>query len=202
MSLLLDDGKTIAFGQSLAEVEELLGYTAVDNPLRVGRKGTDKIIRAKNISLHFDSGKLNTISFGSGYELRNPPTPYLESWKNFVAIGPKAITGGMARGNFLAYLAAWEDRAAALGAERTKLPDLTNIQFRVSIDRDQFADMIHISMGPSRRAGGGGIWCDGWTLFFAMESNQVHQDQKAGNLSSLSAFRDEFNTVARRPDLQ
>jgi len=198
MSLLLDDGKTIAFGQSLAEVEQLFGCTAVDNPSRVARKGIDKIIQAKNLSLEFDSAKLHTMTFESGYEFKNAPTPYLEPWKNFVVIGPKAIMGGMAREDFLAYLAAWEKRAVSLGAERIESGDLTSVQFAVSIDQDQYADMIHISMGQSRRSGGGGIWCDGWTLFFAMESDRRNQSQKVGSLRSLSAFRDKFNTVARR----
>jgi hypothetical protein len=201
MSLLLDDGKTIAFGQGLAEVEQLFSRTAVDNPSPVARKGIDKIIRTKNLSLEFDTGKLDTMTFESGYEFKNPPTPYLEPWKNFVVIGRKAITGGVAREDFLAYLVAWEERAVSLGAEKLESGDLTSVQFAVSIDKDQYADMIHISMGPSRRAGGGGIWCDGWTLFFTMESDGRNQGQKVGSMSSLSAFRDEFNTVARRPIL-
>jgi hypothetical protein len=203
MSLLLDDGKTIAFGQSLAEVEQLFDCTAVNNPSPVARKGTDKIIRVKNLSMEFDSGKLHTIDFESGYEFKNPPTPYREAWKNFAVIGPKAtIRGGMAREDFLAYLAAWEQRAVSLGAERMESGDLTSVQFAVLIDRDQFADMMHISMGPSRRSGGGGIWCDGWTLLFGMESGRRDERQKVGSLRSLSAFCDEFNTVARGPVLR
>jgi hypothetical protein len=105
----------------------------------------------------------------------------------------------MARKDFLSYLTAWEQRAQNLGAEKLELGDLTSVQFAVSIDQDEFVDMIHVSMGPPRRAGGGGIWCDGWTLFFTMESDRRDVGETIGILQTLSAFRDEFNTVARRP---
>ena len=100
-------------------------------------------------------------------------------------------------GGFFGYLAAWEERAVSIGAEIVKSGDLTSVQFVISITQDQFFDMIHISMGPSGRAGGGGIWSDGWTAFFVMESRR-RKDEVVGSLQSLSAFRDEFNTVARR----
>jgi hypothetical protein len=172
MSQVLDNGRTIAFGQDLDEVEQTFGIKAEDDPSPVARKGVDKLLRTALLGLEFDSGKLDTITFEQGYEFRNPPSPYPEPWKNFVAIGPMRISGGMARKDFLSYLTAWEQRAQNLGAEKMELGDLTSVQFAVSIDQDEFVDMIHVSMGPSRRAGGGGIWCDGWTLFFTMESDR------------------------------
>ena len=104
----------------------------------------------------------------------------------------------MARDDFLAYLNAWEERAKELGAEKVTSRDLTSVQFAVSIHQDQSVDMLHISMGPSRRAAGGGIWCDGWTLLFATESHHNPGAVEVRPLLSLSAFRDEFNTVSRR----
>jgi hypothetical protein len=172
MSQVLDNGRTIAFGQDLDEVEQTFGIKAEDDPSPVARKGVDKLLRTALLGLEFDSGKLDTITFEQGYEFRNPPSPYPEPWKNFVAIGPMRISGGMARKDFLSYLTAWEQRAQNLGAEKMELGDLTSVQFAVSIDQDEFVDMIHVSMGSSRRAGGGGIWCDGWTLFFTMESDR------------------------------
>ncbi len=198
MNHILDDGKAIAFGQRLKDVERLFGFQAADNPSPVARKGIDKILRTKNLSLEFDSGKLHSIVFEQGYEFKNPPTPYPEPWKNFVVIGSTAISCGMARDKFLEYLGAWAERAKGLGAEKAEPGDLTVVQFNVSITQDEFVDMVHISMGPSRRAGGGGIWSDGWTLFFSMKSNPRHEGHPVGTLQSLSAFRDEFNTVARR----
>jgi hypothetical protein len=117
MSQILDDGRTIAFGQHLEEVEELFGCKAGDIPMRIARKGIDKSLKTDNLSLEFDSGKLKRIRFEGGYEFKNPPTPYPEPWKNFPSIGTTRISGGMIREDFLAYLKGWEERAKTMGAE-------------------------------------------------------------------------------------
>ena len=44
--------------------------------------------------------------------------------------------------------------------------DLADKQFAVLENNDQFWDAVIVNMGPSRRAGGGGIWCDGWIATF------------------------------------
>jgi hypothetical protein len=199
MRQLLDDGKTISFGQSLEEIEQIFCCKAMDIPIRIARKGIDKRLKAHNLSLEFDSGKLKQIGFEGEYEFRNAPEPYPESWKNFAVIGPTKISGKMFRKEFLTYLKAWEERAKTLGAEPVEAgEDLKHQQYAVGIVEDDFADMIVVNTGPSRRAGGGGLWCDGWCLFFATESDHQKGGVEVGRLLSLSAFRDEFNTVARR----
>jgi len=203
MSQILDDGKTIAFGQRVEEVERLFGCQATDIPIRIARKGIDKSLKAGNVSLEFDSGMLNRIQFEREYEFKHSPTPYPESWKNFVAVGPARILGRTSREDFLAYLKAWEERAKTLGAKPVEAgEDLGSEQYSVGIIQDDLIgspmDMIVVNMGPSRRAGGGGLWCDGWCLFFATESDRQQTGVEVGRLQSLSAFRDEFNTVARR----
>jgi len=199
MSQTLDDGHTISFGQSVEEVEKMFGCKAVDIPIRVARKGIDKRLKSRNLSLEFDSGKLTRIIFEREYEFKNSPQPYPECWKNFPTIGGSRIFGQMSRRDFLLYLKAWDQRARTLDGRRIAPgEDLTNREYSIGIERDDFADMIVVNMGPSRRAGGGGLWCDGWCLFFNTESDHMRNGVEVGRLLSLSAFRDEFNTVARR----
>lgn len=204
MSQILDDGKAIAFGQSLDEVEQMFAVKAIDIPIRIARKGIDKSLNTGNLSLEFDSGKLKRIQFEGEYDFKNPPTPYPETWKNFPVIGATRILGKMDREEFLTYLKAWEERAKTLGAERTEAgDDLAQNQYAVAIMQDNFmdfyTDMIVVNMGPSRRAGGGGLWCDGWIMSFATESTHQKNSVEVGRLQHISAFRDEFNTVARKP---
>jgi hypothetical protein len=109
MSQILDDGKIIAFGQSLEEIEGMFGSKAIDVPIRIARKGIDKILKTGNLSLEFDSGRLKRINFEGDYEFKNPPEPYPEPWKNFAAIGPTTISGKMSRTKFLTYRTAGEE---------------------------------------------------------------------------------------------
>ena len=199
MSQLLDDGKSIAFGQSQEEIEQMFGCKAIDILIRIARKGIDKSLKTGNLSLEFDSGKLKRIRFEGEYEFKHPPEPYPEPWKNFPAIGAARMSGKMFREDFLSYLKRWEERAKTLGAGCVEPgEDLTSQQYAVGIVQDTFADIIAVNMGPSRRAGGGGLWCDGWVLYFATESDHQRTGAEVGRLQSLSAFRDEFNTLARR----
>jgi len=199
MELLLDDGNAVRFGDKLADIEHLLSSQAIDDASPIARKSIDKLIQNSNVSLSFDSGLLKGIRFMEDYQFVNPPTPYPEPWKNFPIIGLKKIFSRMSRDDFLTYLAAWEERAKQFGADKVDFGDLTSQQFEVSIDQDKFWDHIYINMGPSRRAGGGGIWCDGWGVTFSMVGRgRQTLGIKAGLLENLSAFRDEFNTVARK----
>jgi hypothetical protein len=196
MSLILDDGTQLRFGQDLREVEAHFSRQAHDIPMRIARPGIDKQLELETFSLEFDSGRLRKITLKAGYKYFNPPTPYSESWKNFPSIGSRKISEGMPRRAFLVYLAAWKRRAANLGAKRTQVGDFSGQQFSVSFQRDSFVDMVLIDMGPSRRARGGGIWCDGWIATFALPDSP--SGTVPGTLESLSAFRDEFNSVARK----
>jgi hypothetical protein len=199
MTQILDDGKTISFGQSQEKIEQLFGCKAIDKPIRIARKGIDQSLKTGDVSFEFDSGKLKRIIFESEYGFRNPPQPYPEAWKNFPIIGATGVSRKMSRDEFLSYLDEWEKRAKASGAERVEAgEDLNERQYQVGIIRDDFADMVVVNMGPSRRAGGGGLWCDGWCLFFATESDHQQPRVETGRLRSLSVFRDEFNTMARR----
>ena len=199
MSQILDDGKIIAFGQSLEEIEQLFGCKAVDTASRISRKGIDQSLKCGNVALQFDSGRLKNVGFEQGYGFGNPLTPYPEDWKNLPPIGEARISKGMSREQFLAYLKVWADRAKGLGAEPVEPDeDLSGQQYWIWSERDTFADMAGINMGPSRRARGGGLWCDSWCVFFTLESDHEHSGVEVGRLRSLSAFRDEFNTVARR----
>jgi hypothetical protein len=194
MPLVLDGGNALRFGQKIEEAESLFSCHAIDNPARVARKRIDEIINTANLQLDFDSGRLCRVTFAVDYQFDNPPTPYEEDWKNFPEIDSGRVFGRMSREKFLSYLSKWEQRAISMGAEKVDMGDLTREQFAVSICRDSFWDAVCVNMGPSRRAGGGGIWCDGWIATFEKPKTKFD----AGILESLSAFRDEFNTVARQ----
>ncbi len=177
--------------------------TAMDSPLPIARKGTDKTLTHGNVTLDFDSGRLMRIQFETGYEYRNALMPYPEPWKNLPAIGRASVTGKMLREDFISYLKLWEERAAAMDSRVVEAgSDLAFNEYSVGIVQetlmDFHIDMIALNMGPSRRAGGGGLWCDGWILTFGTPSDSDGEDT-LGRLRSLSAFRDEFNTVARKP---
>jgi hypothetical protein len=207
MEQILDSGKSVFFGQSLQEAEKLFSCKAEDFHLpKISRPGIDKIIKLKNVILRFDTDRLVDIEFKHPYQFINPPTPYPEQWRNFNPIGEKRIFGGMSRDDFLSYLAAWEERAKGLGIEKTESGDRTDNQYSMSAMHNEYMDGIHISTGSTRRTGGKGKWSDGWGLFFATTNHSKITGTTAGTLLSLSAFRDEFNTVARRivklsPDL-
>jgi hypothetical protein len=191
------------FSSSTFKVEDMFGCKASDIPIRIARKGIDKSLKTDTVSLEFDSGKLKRIQFERNYEFRNSPQPYPEPWKNLVPVGLARISGGMPREQFLVYLKLWEERARACGAESVEAgEDLGSEQYSVGIVQESLEgfslDLIALNMGPSRRAGGGGLWSDGWCLFFARELDHNETGVEVGRLLSLAAFRDEFNTVARR----
>jgi hypothetical protein len=199
MTLTLDTGETLAFGQELASVEKLFSCTATDKELRLsGRAGIDKIINAKNISLEFDSGRLKRIRFSEEYRYLNPLTPYPEEWRNLPPIDNKKISNAISRDELLEYLTVWKKRAESFGMEKVEFNDMTLRQFAVSITCDRYIDMISISMGPTRRTRGGGIWCDSWGFIFSTNTALESTGIKAGLLQSVSVFRDEFNTAARK----
>jgi hypothetical protein len=193
----LDGGEVVWFGQSLREIEELYSCKAIQGNLRYSRKGIDMIIKLKNVLLEFDSGRLKVIEFTHPYEFVNSLAPYKEQWKNLDPVDGTGISGGMSRVHFISYLRSWEERAKELGAKSCNFDDLFGNQYLISFEKNTFRDMIHVSLGPSRRTGGRGRWSDGWTFFFTIDSVHKMADKKPGVLESISCFRDEFNTVAR-----
>jgi hypothetical protein len=193
----LEDGKEVRFGQPLAQVSALVGKAAVDDPSPIARRGTDKKIILKGVTLSFDSDRLNEIEFTDTYSFKNPPTPYKEIWKNFGPIQETTIRRHMTRRDFLAYLALWEDRAKTSGAKRTESDDPAVGQYRIDYTTNSVVDMISISLGPSRSTGKGGFWSDAWTICFTTEFDRKLTGTKVGILTSLSALSDKFNTHAR-----
>jgi hypothetical protein len=196
--VILNGGHPVEFGDRIEDMEKMFSIQAVDNPSPVARHPRDKIIQVKNVSLEFDSGRLHTVLFKNEYAFGHDLNPYLEAWKNFPEIGSKRVFHRMCRDEFVAYVDEWEARAISLGAERVDRGDMSPSQFHISSEVDRSLNMIHISMGPTRRAGGGGIWCDGWTALFAHKREEKLLPHSECVLEELAAFRDEFNTVARR----
>jgi len=195
---ILDNGKTVYFGQNLQEVQKIFSVTPVDDPSSIARKGIDKKIEIKGVSLSFDTERLSEIEFTKGYQFKTPPKPYSKAWKNFEVIDDKKVIANMSREEFLMYLAAWEERAKKLGAQKVDSEGLNENQYNVLVNRDEFMDMIHVSMGPSRMTSRGGRWADGWSVFFTTETDHKLSGTPVGRLQSISAFCDEFNTVARK----
>ena len=194
----LDVGKSVYFGQNIQEVEILFGVPAVDNPLQIARKGIDRKISTPEFSLEFDQGKLHSIEFRQLFRFDYPPQPFAEEWANFASIGGACIEKSMTRDRFADYVRSWEIRAKQSGAISVDSPDLAEREFRYSFEKDSFCDMFHLALGPSRRAGGGGIWASGWTAFFSMPGQPDWDDSHGSELRTLTASCDEFNTVARR----
>ena len=198
MYYTLDSGQRVAFGQSLEQFERAYSITSFDLTRPPYRKGVDKMIRLKDVCLIFDAGKLRSIEFGRSYRFDTPPTLYREIWKNLEPIRENQIRGRMSRHDVLVYLAAWEERARAFGKEAMAFGNMTEHQYAISAERTFYMDMIQISIGPTRKTGGGGLWCDGWSFCFSIASDEQRTGEREGTLESLTAFRDEFNTVARR----
>lgn len=157
-----------------------------------------RIIKTSQLKMTFDNGRLSTMEFLGGFNWDIPLKPYCEAWKNLEPIGELRIRYGMERREVLNYISAWEKEAAALGATKVRFGDLSARQYAITEDQDEIWDMVGISMGVSRRAGGGGIWTDGWHFDFITERESKGSPLLTGRLHCLSAFCDEFNTTARR----
>jgi hypothetical protein len=120
---------------------------------------------------------------------------------NFEPIDGQYIHFKMDREEFVRYITAWEIRAVNMGIEKFMSGDLKENQFSSNFHCSQIGDKFYANMGPSRRAGGGGIWMSGWIASFVMESDLRHRNFLPGQLMSLQAFCDDFNTFARKgPD--
>jgi hypothetical protein len=195
---ILDNGKTVYFGQTLQEVQKLFSVTPFDDPSPIARKGVDKKVEIKDVLLSFDTERLSGIEFTKEYQFKTPPKPYSKAWKNFDVIDDKKVIANMSREEFLTYLAAWEERAKKLGAQKVDSEDLNENQYNVSVKKNEFMEMLSVSMGPSRKTNRGGRRADGWCVFFTTETDHKLSGTPVGKLQSISAFCDEFNTVARK----
>jgi hypothetical protein len=199
---LLDDGKVLHFGQTLDEVSAMVGGVPKDEVPPIGRKGVDKRIELRGVTLGFDTGRLDEIKFTDEYGFKNSLTPYKENWKNFEPTGKLKLSQHMTRSEFLDYLALWEEQAKRLGKTKTNEGELTAGQYCITLTKNEFFDMVHITFGPTRSTGKGGLWADGWGISFTTGSDTEFRGVKAGILRSVTAFSDEFNTRARHQDNQ
>jgi len=197
MNQQLDSGEVVRFGQRVEEIEKLFSVKAVEKRSRVARKGIDTEIKTGQVELDFDCGRLKRISFSKEYQFKTALVPFVEPWKNLPPIDAHALRPRIPRYEFLHYLTAWEERAKKLGVDKLDLDDLRKDQYAISFTCDAFVDAIHVSMGPSRRSAGGGVWCDSWNFSFDVNLGQKMPRTADALLNSVSVFRDEFNTFAR-----
>ena len=144
------------------------------------------------------------MEFLEDFDFKIPLTPYAEDWKNLNGLG---FGRNMTRGAAAGYLSTWEKRVGALGARKIECGnDLSASEFS-TYSSDEVEDLnapsiywsvLGINMGTSRRAGGGGLWADGWIIHFATARDADLYQVPIGQFRSISAFCDEFNTAARK----
>ena len=185
--LLLDDGRTIRFGQALAEVEQTLGVASRDDASPIARKGRDRQIVTATASFEFDTGRLAKIRFNEAHGLEHPVRVFDEPWKNPDPIGELRLRRRLPRAEFQAYLDAWKQRATAAGKRE-------GIDYRISVNpADEFSgEWIFVALAPDRLTSNGrGTWSDDWSVHFTTGN--------AATLSSLSLLLDAYNTHARPP---
>jgi hypothetical protein len=191
MAIILGGGQEVRFGQDLKEIEQFVSRRAIEKPTRITRPDIDRFLDLETFQMRFDTGRLCHMTFGAQFEFVSPLDPYPEDWKNFPAMGGRKIYMKMPHEEYLAYVAAWEERAVSLGAEKVEAGnELTATQFSVAEIRDNDWHYGCVNLGSRRRTSGGGLWFDGWGATFELGS-------ETPVLLKLSAFRDEFNTRAR-----
>lgn len=195
-----DDGKRFYFGQSLAEAEEIFGLPAIEHSPEITRYvPLQKMIKTAGLILTFDAGKLMRMEFLTGFNSQMPLAPYAENWKNIDSFTFPILAGEMSRHDAAGHLADWEIRAQKLGATKVEPGDLeANEFYTYSVELD-FWNALGINIGKSRRAGGGGLWTDGWIISFTTDQEAESRQVPSGMIRSISAFCDEFNTAARKP---
>ena len=204
-NLVGSDGKRFYFGQDLAEAEESFGISAKQLSPDLARVHPNhRIIETKELALTFDTGRLSNMEYLEAFDFKIPLAPYAEDWKNLNGLGFGRDT---MRGAAAGYLSTWEKRASTLGARKIECGnDLSAREFSTySMDEDEDLNalgidwsVLGIHMGKSRRAGGGGLWADGWIMHFATAREAGLYQIPIGKLRSISAFCDEFNTAARK----
>jgi len=198
---LIDRVDAVHFGQAQVEVERMVERTAVELPPPLGGDGKHQEIDLGAVRLQFDSGRLVRIGFEREFDFGLGISAYPEAWRNFSPIiGGLHVQGGMDKLHFEEYLRSWEERAKALGGRRIERKRgylLVKGEYSVDTTNDQFFDMIEISFGPERSTGHGGVWGDGCSINFVTQEEGRLYGEAPGTLSSISVFRDEFNTRAR-----
>ena len=177
----------------------MTGVSAVARPPRIVRFAPNqRIIKTDQLKLTFDAGNLSTMEFLRDFDFAVPLEPYSEEWKNFAPLDGMKVGNDINRRGADEYLAAWEKRAGIFGARKVGHGDLLSNEYSIYSDDDDTWSVIGVTMGKSRRAGGGGLWADGWILQFASVRDAERHRMPAGQFLSISAFCDEFNTTARK----
>lgn len=138
------------------------------------------------------------MEFLVNFDFQIPLPPYSEAWKNFERSDFPPLGCDTKHEAVTEYLAAWEKRAIALGARKVELGDLSSNEFSTYSEELEYWNVLGINMGKSRRAGGGGLWTDGWIMQFTTVNDAESHKTPSGFFRSVSAFCDEFNTAARR----
>lgn len=195
----LDGGEVVWFGQDQSALARQYSFQVLPEDLPISRPGIDTVGQLKSCRLRFDTGRLRHVEFDHTYRFGNPVCLYPEPWQNCDPIEGVGIRAGMSRHDFLDYLKKWVRRARAAGARSKALDDMPAGWFAIGCIRESFYNAIHVNLGPTRRAGGGGIWCSAWSVGFTTSVDPKLEDGQTDRLESLRAFSDEFNTVARRP---
>ena len=189
----------VYFGQSMSDIEGLVGKSAAPGKSPVARPSVDYEIEIPGVNLSFDTGRLQSMRFFQPYDFRIPINSYPESWRNLDRTDDHAIRSGMTKEEFMAYLRAWQAGASEAEATYSSSDDLLQDgEYEINDGRDrEIVDMVSISLGPHRRTGRGGVWGDGCHIFFVIPESSAAFSQKVGQLQSISVSCDKFNTCAR-----
>ena len=198
--LILNDGKRFYFGQDLAEAEVVFGLSAKPHPPQIARVAPlQRKIETSELVLTFDAGKLMRMEFLRGFDFQIPLTPYFDPWKNLDLYDFPIPAEEMTHEDAMKKLALWENRAQQSGAKKIEAGnDLAINEFSTCSEAVEYWNMIGINIGQSRRAGGGGLWMDGWIIEFTSATDLQLHKIPVGIFRSVSAFCDEFNTAARK----
>jgi hypothetical protein len=156
------------------------------------------MIETPEMILTFDAGRLMRMEFLQDFNFQVPLTPYSENWKNLDSFEFPMTANEMTRKDAVESLAVWEIRAQKLGARKIEPGDLAANEYYTYSEEEEFWNVIGINIGKSRRAGGGGLWTDGWIINFTTASDAELYQVPLGMFRSVSAFCDEFNTAARK----
>jgi hypothetical protein len=178
------------------------GVLHVKRCLSCRRRSTHNKRRSiiKDVTLEFDSGRLNDITFNESFDFGIPLSPYTDEWKNPPIFADTRLRGAMPMDAFERYLARWKADLIKKGFQEVEgVHSLKENEFSMRHSQDKFSNSFHLSFGPSRQARGGGLWMSGWHFAFSTDIDVLlGRGRKAkDSLMQVSAFNDEYNTVAR-----
>lgn len=202
--VLSEDGFSVHFGQSIDALSRITktAPTDFDSRLEIGRPHVDKVIKYKNIELHFDKGRLFRIWLKSTNENLWPINMYLEKWKSFERFDEKNNSDSFTKKNLEKYLKQWIETAIRHGAKQVySEKDLSEEKtFRIERTFNEYTNSIDISFGPSRITNNKGeVHCDMISFYFSAKFDSEMEDGKlvVGTLSNIFISCGRFNTRNR-----